>query len=223
MTKSNKKILGSGLTSLDVRIKLIEHLRKQGINNKIVLEMIKNMPRHLFIETALKDRAYENTALPIGYNQTISQPYIVGKMTQLIIENDNMENVLEIGTGSGYQTAILASIFKEVITIERIKPLYTRTSTLLKKMGFKNIKCLFGDGFKGSIKNSPYDAILMTAAPTEIPKDLIKQLKENGRMILPLDDKGKQNLLRIKNTKNGILKKIIDDVVFVPMIEGIVE
>ena len=104
--------------------------------------MIKNIPRHLFVETALSNRAYENISLPIGYSQTISQPYIVGKMTQLIIENDNMENVLEIGTGSGYQTAILASIFKKVVTIERIKKLYTRTNDLLIKMGFKNIKCL---------------------------------------------------------------------------------
>ncbi len=175
MTSFNRKILGTGLTSLDIRLKLVKHLKEQGITDTTVLEIIKNMPRHLFVETALKDRAYENTALPIGYNQTISQPYIVGKMTQLIIEKDSMGNVLEIGTGSGYQTAILASIFKNVVTIERIKPLHIRTSKLLKKMGFKNIKCIFGDGFKGSILDSPYDAILMTAAPTEIPKELVKK------------------------------------------------
>ena len=223
MVNHSSKVLGIGLTSLEVRQKLVEQLKKQGITNTTVLEMIKNIPRHLFVETALSNRAYENISLPIGYSQTISQPYIVGKMTQLIIENDNMENVLEIGTGSGYQTAILASIFKKVVTIERIKKLYTRTNDLLIKMGFKNIKCLYGDGFKGSIENAPYDAILMTAAPTTIPEDLIKQLKSNGRMILPLNESGKQNLLRIKNTKNGILKKMIDDVLFVPMIKGTTE
>ena len=223
MVNHSSKVLGIGLTSLEVRQKLVEQLKKQGITNTTVLEMIKNIPRHLFVETALSNRAYENISLPIGYSQTISQPYIVGKMTQLIIENDNMENVLEIGTGSGYQTAILASIFKKVVTIERIKKLYTRTNDLLIKMGFKNIKCLYGDGFKGSIENAPYDAILMTAAPTTIPEDLIKQLKPNGRMILPLNERGKQNLIRIKNTKNGILKKMIDDVLFVPMIKGTTE
>ena len=141
MVNHSSKVLGIGLTSLEVRQKLVEQLKKQGITNTTVLEMIKNIPRHLFVETALSNRAYENISLPIGYSQTISQPYIVGKMTQLIIENDNMENVLEIGTGSGYQTAILASIFKKVVTIERIKKLYTRTNDLLIKMGFKNIKC----------------------------------------------------------------------------------
>ena len=214
------RILGAGLTSLDARQKLVSRLKNKGIRNKIILEIIKNIPRHLFIETALRDRAYNDVALPIGYNQTISQPYIVGKMTQLIFENDNMKKILEIGTGCGYQTAILASLFKTVVTIERIKPLYIRTSKSLKRMGFKNIKCIFGDGFNGSIVDSPFDAILMTAAPTTIPDQLIRQLKPNGRMVMPLNKHGKQKLLRIKNTKNGILKKVVDDVLFVPMVEG---
>ena len=214
------RILGAGLTSLDARQKLVSRLKNKGIRNKIILEIIKNIPRHLFIETALRDRAYNDVALPIGYNQTISQPYIVGKMTQLIFENDNMKKILEIGTGCGYQTAILASLFKTVVTIERIKPLYIRTSKSLKRMGFKNIKCIFGDGFNGSIVDSPFDAILMTAAPTTIPDRLIRQLKPNGRMVMPLNEHGKQKLLRIKNTKNGILKKVVDDVLFVPMVEG---
>lgn len=217
---NSQKIAGAGLTSLETRQKLIDRLKTKGITNKIVLEMIKNIPRHLFIETALRNRAYDDVSLPIGYNQTISQPYIVGKMTQLIFEKDNMNRVLEIGTGCGYQTAILASIFKSVISIERIKPLYDRTSKSLKRMGFKNIKCIFGDGFNGSIKDAPFDAILMTAAPTIIPDELIQQLKPNGRMIMPLNEHGKQKLLRIKNTKNGILKKVIDDVLFVPMLKG---
>ena len=217
---NTQKIVGVGLTSLETRQKLVNRLKNKGITNKIVLEMIKNIPRHLFIETALRNRAYDDVSLPIGYGQTISQPYIVGKMTQLIYEKDNMHNVLEIGTGCGYQTAILASIFKNVITIERIKPLYDRANKSLKKMGFKNIKCVFGDGFKGSTKNAPFDAILMTAAPTVIPDELLRQLKPNGRMIMPLNERGKQKLLRIKNTKNGILKKIIDDVLFVHMLKG---
>ena len=216
-------IIGSGFTSSVARQNLIDLLKNQGISNKVVLNLIQNIPRHLFLETALANRAYENVALPIGYEQTISQPYIVAKMTQVLIEKDNMIKVLEIGTGSGYQTAILASLFDQVITIERIQPLFNRTKNLLKDIGFKNIKCIHGDGFEGSVINGPYDAILITASPTTIPEKLVKQLKPNGRMILPLNQKGAQKLLRIKNTRNGILKKVIDDVLFVPMLEGTCE
>jgi protein-L-isoaspartate(D-aspartate) O-methyltransferase len=205
-----------------IRNKFIDKLKQQGISNTSVLSAMGLIPRHIFVEEALKNRAYDDDALPIGFNQTISSPYIVGKMTQLIIESDNMEKVLEIGTGCGYQTAILASLFKQVITIERIKPLYEKSKLLLKNIGFKNIKNIYGDGYEGFTHRAPFDAIIMTAAPKEIPEKLVKQLKPNGRMILPLDENGSQKLFRIKNTKNGILKKEVDDVLFVPMLKGTV-
>ena len=206
-----------------IRNKFIDKLKQQGISNISVLNAMGLIPRHIFVEAALKNRAYDDDALPIGFNQTISSPYIVGKMTQLIIESDNMEKVLEIGTGCGYQTAILASLFKQVITIERIKPLYDKSKLLLKNIGFKNIKNIYGDGYEGFTNSAPFDAIIMTAAPKEIPEKLVKQLKPNGRMIIPLDENGSQKLFRIKNTKNGILKKEVDDVLFVPMLKGIVK
>jgi protein-L-isoaspartate(D-aspartate) O-methyltransferase len=208
---------------IQIRNKFIDKLKQQGISNTSVLSAMGLIPRHIFVEEALKNRAYDDDALPIGFNQTISSPYIVGKMTQLIIESDNMEQVLEIGTGCGYQTAILASLFRQVVTIERIKPLYEKSKLLLKNIGFKNIKNIYGDGYEGFTNSAPFDAIIMTAAPKEIPEKLVKQLKPNGRMILPLDENGSQKLFRIKNTKNGILKKEVDDVLFVPMLKGTVK
>ncbi len=208
---------------VQIRDKFINKLKQQGISNLSVLNIMGLIPRHIFVEDALKNRAYDNDALPIGFNQTISSPYIVGKMTQLIIESDNMEKVLEIGTGCGYQTAILASLFKQVITIERIKPLYKKSKIILDNLNFKNIKNIHGDGYEGFLGSAPFDAIIMTASPKEIPEKLVKQLKPNGRMIMPLNENGSQKLFRIKNTKNGILKKEVDDVLFVPMLKGVVQ
>ena len=207
---------------IQIKDKFINTLKQQGISNSSVLNVMGLIPRHIFVEEALKNRAYDNDALPIGFSQTISSPYIVGKMTQLIIE-DNMEKVLEIGTGCGYQTAILASLFKQVTTIERIKPLYEKSKIILKNLNFKNIKNIYGDGYEGFLSNAPFDAIIMTASPKEIPEKLVQQLKPNGRMIIPLNENGSQKLFRIKNTKNGILKKEVDDVLFVPMLKGIVK
>ena len=207
---------------IQIKDKFINTLKKQGISNSSVLNVMGLIPRHIFVEEALKNRAYDNDALPIGFSQTISSPYIVGKMTQLIIE-DNMEKVLEIGTGCGYQTAILASLFKQVTTIERIKPLYEKSKIILKNLNFKNIKNIYGDGYEGFLSNAPFDAIIMTASPKEIPEKLVQQLKPSGRMIIPLNENGSQKLFRIKNTKNGILKKEVDDVLFVPMLKGIVK
>jgi len=205
----------------EVHTKLINHLMKIGISNKKVLDVLSLIPRHLFVEPALQKRAYDDDALPIGYNQTISSPSIVAKMTQLIFEEDRMTNVLEIGTGCGYQTSILSKLFSRVTTIERIKSLHDNSKRLLKSLSYKNITFIHGDGFKGYKNNSPYDAIIMTASPSEIPSELVNQLKLSGRMVLPLNVDGSQKLFRIKNTKNGLLKKEVDDVLFVPMIEGL--
>ena len=205
----------------EVHTKLINHLMKIGISNKKVLDVLSLIPRHLFVEPALQKRAYDDDALPIGYNQTISSPSIVAKMTQLIFEEDRMTNVLEIGTGCGYQTSILSKLFSRVTTIERIKSLHDNSKRLLESLSYKNITFVHGDGFKGYKNNSPYDAIIMTASPSEIPSELVNQLKLSGRMVLPLNVDGSQKLFRIKNTKNGLLKKEVDDVLFVPMLEGL--
>ena len=185
---------------------------------------MSTIQRHIFMEPALRGRAYDFDALPIGFNQTISSPYIVAKMTQLLIETDSMKNVLEIGTGCGYQACILSKLFERVTTIERIEPLYLKTKTLLKVLNYKNILSIYGDGFDGYKLNGPYDAIIMTASPSIIPDKLISQLKPNGRMVLPLNVNGSQKLYRVKNTKKGIFKKEVDDVLFCPMsLQGMFE
>ena len=187
----------------EVHTKLINHLMKIGISNKKVLDVLSLIPRHLFVEPALQKRAYDDDALPIGYNQTISSPSIVAKMTQLIFEEDRMTNVLEIGTGCGYQTSILSKLFSRVTTIERIKSLHDNSKRLLEGLSYKNITFIHGDGFKGYKNNSPYDAIIMTASPSEIPSELVNQLKLSGRMVLPLNVDGSQKLLELKILKMG--------------------
>ena len=214
--------MSKDIISSDQQNLILSRLKSQGITNTSVLDIMSTMPRHLFIEPALKNRAYDDDALPIGFSQTISSPYIVAKMTQLLIEEDNMGKVLEIGTGCGYQTAILAKLFTHVTTIERIKPLQQKTENLLKKLEYKNIKFVYGDGFDGYYANAPYDAIIMTASPSDIPEKLVSQLTSNGRMVLPLNMNGKQKLFRVKNTKNGVFKKEVDDVLFVPMLQGVI-
>ena len=214
--------MSKDIISSDQQNLILSRLKSQGITDTSVLDIMSTMPRHLFIEPALKNRAYDDDALPIGFSQTISSPYIVAKMTQLLIEEDNMGKVLEIGTGCGYQSAILAKLFTHVTTIERIKPLQQKTENLLKKLNYKNIKFVYGDGFDGYYANAPYDAIIMTASPSDIPEKLVSQLTSNGRMVLPLNMNGKQKLFRVKNTKNGVFKKEVDDVLFVPMLEGVI-
>ena len=214
-------IKGTGLTSQSSREKLIHELKGLGIKNPEVLNLISNMPRHLFLDTALANRAYENVSLPIGFKQTISQPYMVAKMTELLHETNSMNHVLEIGTGSGYQTSILSMLFKKVTTIERISTLHEQSKKKLNYLGFKNISFILGDGHIGFPNNAPYDAIIITAVADDLPETLINQLSPTGRIVLPLMHKGEQKLTKLKNNKNGIIKKIIEDVVFVPMLKGV--
>ena len=206
----------------NIKNTFIENLRKQGIKNKQVLDSMSSISREMFIEPALRMRAYDQDALPIGHSQTISSPFIVAKMTEEIFEQDNMNKVLEIGTGCGYQTAILATLFKKVITVERIKALHEKSQKILHELEMKNIKFIHANGFDGYEKESPYDAIILTAAPKKIPDSLIRQLSLNGRMILPLGDDGSQKLFRLKKTRTGVNKKDLDDVRFVPMLDGVV-
>ena len=202
---------------------LINLLRDKGITNEKVISIMEKIPRESFIDPALKQMAYDDDALPIGHNQTISSPYIVAKMSQIIIEEDKMDKVLEIGTGCSYQTVVLSYLFKKVVSIERIKPLYIKSKKIISDFNRNNIKLIFGDGYMGSKIDAPFDAIIITAAPDEIPKSLIEQLKTRGRMIMPLNKNGKQILIRIKNTPKGIILKEIDDVLFVPMLKGIIQ
>tara|TARA_B100000886_G_scaffold1485_1_gene1059 strand:+ start:1033 stop:1668 length:636 start_codon:yes stop_codon:yes gene_type:complete len=202
------------------RSKFIDSLRHQGIKNELILEILATLPREIFIEPALRTRAYDQDALPIGCNQTISSPYIVAKMSEIIYERDNMGSVLEIGTGCGYQTAILSSLFDSVVSIERIEALHLRAKKTLASLNLKNITLIHGDGHEGYSEQNYFDAIILTAAPVKVPDKLLDQLNENGRMILPLHVDGSQKLYRLKKTKNGIHKKDIDDVRFVPMLEG---
>ena len=203
-----------------LKSKFINSLKDKGIKNEFVLDVLATIPREAFIEPALRTRAYDQDALPIGCNQTISSPYIVAKMTEIIYETDNMGSVLEIGTGCGYQTAILSSLFDDVISIERIETLHIRAKKTLSSFNLKNVTLIHGDGYEGYPQQSYFDAIIITAAPDRIPDKLVAQLNQNGRMILPLHHNGSQKLYRLKNTKNGIHKKDIDDVRFVPMLEG---
>ena len=202
---------------------LINLLRDKGITNEKVINIMEKIPRESFIDPALKQMAYDDDALPIGHNQTISSPYIVAKMSQIIIEEDKMDKVLEIGTGCSYQTVVLSYLFKKVVSIERIKSLYVKSKKIVSDFNRNNIKLIFGDGYIASKIDAPVDAIIITAAPDEIPKSLIEQLKTRGRMIMPLNKNGKQILIRIKNTPKGTILKEIDDVLFVPMLKGIIQ
>lgn len=183
-------IQGIGMTSQRARDRLIQELEQKGIKQSSILNVMRKIPRHLFMDTALATRAYEDTALPIGHGQTISQPYTVAKMTELLLEGSTPEYVLEIGTGSGYQAAVLGAFVKELHTVEIIEPLYRRSRDLLYDLGYRNIRTHRGDGNWGWSQAAPYDAIIATAAPNDIPKELLEQLKIGGKLVIPL---GKQN------------------------------
>lgn len=218
----NIKHQGIGMTSQRARNRLVEQLRTMGIVSEPILEAIKSTPRHLFVDEALSSRAYDNTALPIGYNQTISQPYIVARMTEALIENNGaLQNVLEIGTGCGYQTLILSRFAKQVSTIERIDALLAKARERFYALKCRNIRARNGDGNLGWPEHAPFDAILVTAAPLGVPKQLMEQLSVNGRLVIPVGKSGEQSLLLITRTENGYTEKRLDSVSFVPMIEGI--
>jgi len=205
-----------------LRRKLVDVIHKQGIEDEEVLQAFMNVPRHQFLDSVFDNLAYENQALPIDENQTISQPYTVAYQTEKLQLEDG-DRILEIGTGSGYQAAILAQYDVEVFTIERHKKLYEKTSQLLHKMALTNIYCYYGDGFKGLPDLAPFDKIIITASPKKIPENLIQQLKVGGRMILPID-KGQihKMTLIIKKQNDELQIEELDDFKFVPMLKGAV-
>lgn len=211
---------GIGMTSQRTRDRLIGRLQDQGIRNFEVLDAIRSVPRHLFIDEALAHRAYEDTALPIGHNQTISQPYIVARMTELLIESGRLDNVLEIGTGSGYQTAILSRFARQVCSVERIKSLQEKARTRLKALKITNVLLRYADGNTGMKDKAPFDGILAAAAPAQIPQELLDQLAVGGRLIIPVGE-SQQVLYRVTRTETGFQKEKIEDVRFVPFRSGV--
>ncbi|MGR9108799.1 MAG: protein-L-isoaspartate(D-aspartate) O-methyltransferase [Gammaproteobacteria bacterium] len=211
---------GIGLTSRRTRERLVQRLRDQGIRNNALLEVIRNTPRHIFVEEALAGRAYEDTALPIGHNQTISQPYIVARMTELLLEKAVPGKVLEVGTGSGYQTAILAQLVEKLYTVERIFPLMQRARQCLHELRLHNVSFRHSDGGWGRKEFAPYDGILVTAAPPEIPAMLLDQLGMGGVMVIPVGCGREQSLQRVIKTPSGYELEMIESVRFVPLVSG---
>jgi protein-L-isoaspartate(D-aspartate) O-methyltransferase len=222
VNESSRNHQGIGMTSQRTRDRLISRLQQQGINDERVLEVMRHVPRHIFVDEALAHRAYEDTALPIGYGQTISQPYIVAQMTQLLLQDGMPYSVLEIGTGCGYQTAILASIFPQVYSVERIEALYQQARQRLAELEFYNVQLRHTDGTAGWPNLSyHFDRIIMTAACTEIPEALVAQLNPGGVMILPFDDGHDQTLLKITRNSDGLVSESMEKVAFVPLLPGL--
>ncbi len=211
---------GIGMTSARTRDRLVQRLREQGIVNLAVLDRIRNVPRHIFVDEALGSRAYEDTALPIGYGQTISQPYIVARMTEALLQGGPLGNVLEIGTGCGYQTAVLAPLVERLYTVERIEPLVARAKQRLKELGIRNVRFRHGDGSLGWKAHAPYDGILAAAAPLTVPQPLLKQLAEGGRLIVPVGPEGEQELLRFTRRDDKFERQALGAVAFVPLLGG---
>lgn len=214
------------MTSQRTRDRLITRLAEQGIGNLQVLDVIRHTPRHLFLDEALAHRAYEDTALPIGQNQTISQPYIVALMTQIALGNHNDANplgaVLEVGTGCGYQTAVLAQVARRVCTLERIRSLQIAAEQRLRELGFRNIEYRHGDGFVGWKARAPFDAIIVTAAASEVPSMLLEQLGVGGRMVIPIGTDEQQSLRVIQKTSDECLEEEVIPVKFVPLRRGLI-
>jgi protein-L-isoaspartate(D-aspartate) O-methyltransferase len=209
---------GIGMTSQRTRDRLIQRLREEGIRDERVLEAMRNVPRHLFVDEALATRAYEDTALPIGQGQTISQPYIVALMTQALLAGGRLKKVLEVGTGSGYQTAILAQLVDTVYSVERIEPLMKLARKRLREIGCRNVQIKLSDGSWGWKDHAPYDGIIVTAAPAEVPLALIEQLAPGGRLIIPVGGPAMQELLLVQHTDKGLSQERLELVNFVPLV-----
>ena len=223
------KVQGLGMTSLRTRQRLLERLTEKGIKDIRVLEAMRDTPRHLFLDEALASRAYEDLALPIGYQQTISQPYIVARMTEILVEDKKLESqpidkALEVGTGCGYQAAILSRFSKSVLTIERIKALHDKAAKNLKKLKVRNVKLLFDDGSDLIEAKENYDAILFAAAPLEVPTYFLDKLSIGGRLVAPIGGGEVQDLSLIKRlSKNKYKTEVVEQVLFVPFLGGKIE
>jgi protein-L-isoaspartate(D-aspartate) O-methyltransferase len=213
---------GIGMTSRRTRDRLAQRLRDQGVISEEVLNVVRDTPRHIFIDEALSHRAYEDTALPIGYNQTISQPYIVARMTELLLEGESLNKVLEVGTGSGYQTAVLAQLVDQVFSVERIRPLQEKARKRLERLKLHNVMLRHTDGGMGWPEKAPFDGILVTAAPREIPHELLEQLAVGGRLVIPVghDEQILKRITRV--TEDKYETETLEAVRFVPLLSGTV-
>ena len=208
------------MTSQRTRARMVQRLRERGIADERVLAAMAAVPRHVFVEEALASRAYEDSALPIGFSQTISQPYVVAKMIELLLENNKPGKVLEVGTGCGYQAAVLAQIFPEVYSIERLKGLLERARANLVPLRLANLRLTHGDGYAGLEKAAPFQAIVVAAAAPAVPEALLRQLAPGGRMVLPLHSGGAQRLVLVERGGRGFYESELDPVRFVPMEVG---
>lgn len=211
---------GIGMTSQRTRDRLISRLREQGIEDQAVLDVLARTPRHIFLDEALAHRAYEDSALPIGYQQTLSQPYIVARMTELLLSAGPRKRVLEVGTGSGYQTAVLAQLVDRVYSVERILPLQAKARERMRMLGLSNVHLKHADGVMGWEERGPYDGILVTAAPEVVPQALIEQLADGGVMVIPVGGRRRQQLRLLKKQGEELEQLALDPVLFVPLVSG---
>ena len=214
------RLNGIGMTSQRTRERMIQRLRDQGIGDAAVLEAMRTVPRHLFVDEALASRVYEDTALPIGFGQTLSQPYVVARMTEVLLGGGIPERVLEVGTGSGYQTAVLAALVPQVYTVERIADLLREARSRFHTLGLRNVHALHTDGSGGWSRFAPYDGILVTAAAEELPEALLEQLAVGGRLVAPVGGEGAQELLCITRTPERFERVRLERVSFVPLLGG---
>lgn len=216
---------GSGMTSLRTRERLAQRLLTAGLKDDVVIEALRQLPRHLFVEEALASRAYEDSSLPIGWGQTISQPYMVARMTQALLDAGPVQTVLEVGTGSGYQTAVLAALVRRVYSVERISSLQVRAEQRLRALKLRNVRLRHGDGSAGWAEYAPFDGILITAAASGIPRRLAEQLAPGGRMVLPIDSGRGQVLVRLVRKRRGrcpgFQHEVLEPVTFVPLLGGV--
>jgi protein-L-isoaspartate(D-aspartate) O-methyltransferase len=215
------RLSGIGMTSARTRERLVQRLQEQGIKDQRVLDRIRTVPRHLFMDEALASRAYEDTALPIGFGQTISQPYVVAKMTEALFAAGETPKVLEIGTGCGYQSAVLSPLVAELYTLERIAPLLARARRTLRELRIRNVNFRHDDGNVGWAARAPFDGILLTAAPHAVPPALFEQLRVGGRLIAPVGPEGKQELYRYTKGETRIDRQSLGAVSFVPLLSGL--
>lgn len=218
--KRSVEMSGIGMTSQRTRERMVQRLVEQGIVNIAVLEAMRAVPRHLFLDEAMAHRAYEDTALPIGYQQTLSQPYIVARMTELLLTDRSPGRVLEIGSGSGYQSVVLAHLVDEVYALERIKPLLQAARKRLRQLKVRNVQMRHGDGFEGWASQGPFDSILCAAAPERVPADLTDQLAPGGRLVIPIG-RQEQELVLVERGEEGLTQNAVEAVRFVPLVPGV--
>ncbi len=216
----NTDLRGIGMTSQRTRDRLVARLQERGIENPDVLTVIREMPRHLFVDEALASRAYEDTALPIGHGQTISQPYIVAKMTEILLQGGPREKVMEVGTGSGYQTAVLSKLVDRVFSLERISPLQNQARERFYQLKLNNIRLKHSDGSWGWEWYAPYDGIIVTCAPEQVPQELLRQLAPGGRLVIPVGGSTGQSLRVIDRVGDTFEETELDPVSFVPLLSG---